>query len=165
MAYPNHGRAKGFTLVEVLVAVLVLSIGLLGIAGLQLTSLRGNQSSYLRSQATVLSYDLIDRMRANRSQAMSGSYDINYTTGDSMPSGSTMADADLTDWLNRINSVFPGTSQASVNMDGNNVVSVTIQWNDSRADSTRGRDATSMKDSAGNAMDTSTQQFSYTTEF
>ena len=59
-------RSRGFTLVEVLVALVVLSIGLLGVAALQLTSLRSNHSSAMRSQATFLAYDIIDRMRANR---------------------------------------------------------------------------------------------------
>jgi type IV pilus assembly protein PilV len=61
---------RGFTLLEVLVAVLVLSIGLLGLAGLQAASLRNNHSGYLRSQATILAYDYIDRMRANRDVAL-----------------------------------------------------------------------------------------------
>lgn len=63
-------RNRGFTLIEVLVAVFVLSIGLLGLAGLQATSLRNNHGGYLRSQANILAYDLIDRMRANRDVAI-----------------------------------------------------------------------------------------------
>ena len=55
----------GFTLIEVLIAMLVLAVGLLGLAGLQATSLRNNQSAYNRSQATQLAYDLADRIRAN----------------------------------------------------------------------------------------------------
>jgi type IV pilus assembly protein PilV len=55
----------GFTLVEVLVAALVLAVGLLGLAGLQLASMKSNHSAYLRSQATVAAYDLLDRMRAD----------------------------------------------------------------------------------------------------
>lgn len=65
----KHNR--GFTLVEVLVAVVILSVGLLGLAGLQATSLRSNHSGYMRSQATILAYDLVDRMRANRQVALS----------------------------------------------------------------------------------------------
>ncbi len=61
-----HSRARGFTLVEALVALLALSIGLLGIAGMQLTGMRANMSAGWRSQATYLGYDIIDRMRANR---------------------------------------------------------------------------------------------------
>ncbi len=56
---------KGFTLIEVLIAMLILAIGLLGLAGLQATSLRNNMSAYNRSQATLLAYDMADRMRAN----------------------------------------------------------------------------------------------------
>lgn len=58
-------KNTGFTLIEVLIAMLVLGVGLLGLAGLQASSLRNNQSAYNRSQATELAYDLADRMRAN----------------------------------------------------------------------------------------------------
>lgn len=71
-------KINGFTLVEVLVAVIVLAIGLLGLAGLQATSLRNNQSSYNRGQATELAYDIADRMRANSS--VPGSYLTDPTT-------------------------------------------------------------------------------------
>ena len=58
-------KNAGFTLIEVLIAMVVLAVGLLGLAGLQATSLRNNLSAYNRSQATQLAYDLADRMRAN----------------------------------------------------------------------------------------------------
>jgi type IV pilus assembly protein PilV len=60
------GYSTGFSLVEVLVALFVLSIGLLGLAALQTTGIRFNQQSYQRTQATLQAYDIIDRMRANR---------------------------------------------------------------------------------------------------
>lgn len=66
-------RQDGFTLIEILVAVLILSLGLLGLAGLQAASMRANHSAYLRSQATQLAYDIADRMRAN----MAGVKDVN----------------------------------------------------------------------------------------
>ncbi|MCW8891624.1 MAG: type IV pilus modification protein PilV [Sedimenticola sp.] len=56
---------KGFSLLEVLIAVIVLAIGLLGIGGLQVLSLKNNHSAYLRSQATYLAYDIIDSIRVN----------------------------------------------------------------------------------------------------
>ena len=62
-------RQRGFTLLEVLIAVMLLAVGLLGLAGLQAVSLRNNHSAYLRSQATMLTYDIIDSMRTNRSAA------------------------------------------------------------------------------------------------
>ena len=56
----------GFTLLEVLVAILIFAIGLLGLASLQTVSQRSNHSAYLRSQAVIQAYDIADRMRANK---------------------------------------------------------------------------------------------------
>ncbi len=68
-------RAGGFTLVEVLVSLVVLAIGLLGIAKLMLFSSHSNDSAYLRSQATALAYEILDDMRANRQEAIiNGTY-------------------------------------------------------------------------------------------
>jgi len=67
LAHP-HSRpvgAGGFSLVEVLVAVVVLAVGLLGMASLQLSVLKANDSSRLRTIAIHATYDLIDRMRAD----------------------------------------------------------------------------------------------------
>ncbi len=61
----SYSDARGFTLFEVLISMLVLSIGLLGIAGMQMLALRGNTSAYLRSEAILRAYDIIDRIRAN----------------------------------------------------------------------------------------------------
>ena len=102
-------RQPGFTLVEVLIAVLVLSLGLLGLAGLQASSLRHNNSAAARGQATFLAYDIIDRMRANRTAALGGAYDSGYGTApsagaaDCQASGATcsaaaMASYDLNQW-------------------------------------------------------------------
>ncbi len=78
-ANTSNGHA-GFTLVEVLVAMFVLAVGLLGMALLQTTGLRLNTNSYTRSQATFLAYDIIDRMRANRLGFQSGFYTVGYST-------------------------------------------------------------------------------------
>ncbi len=67
-------NSKGFSIVEVMVAVLVLAIGILGIAGLQLTGVKNNHSAYLRSQATLFAYDMIDRARANPVAYAAGLY-------------------------------------------------------------------------------------------
>ncbi|HHJ37997.1 MAG TPA: type IV pilus modification protein PilV [Methylothermaceae bacterium] len=66
---------SGFTLVEILVSVLVLGIGLLGLAGLQTTGLKSNHSANLRTQATLLAYDMADRIRANKAGVDGGFYD------------------------------------------------------------------------------------------
>lgn len=71
----------GFTLIEILVSLVVLAIGLLGLAGLQAAGMRNNNSAYHRSQATILAYEIIDRMRVNRTEALTGSYDVALATG------------------------------------------------------------------------------------
>ena len=67
-------QVGGFTLIEVLVSIVILSIGLLGIAKLMLFSSRSNDSAYLRSQATALAYEILDNMRANRQEAINLTY-------------------------------------------------------------------------------------------
>tara|TARA_R110002095_G_scaffold45864_7_gene41099 strand:- start:1327 stop:1827 length:501 start_codon:yes stop_codon:yes gene_type:complete len=100
-------------MVEVLVAVLVLAIGLLGIAGLQITSIKANHTANTHTQATQLAYDLADRMRANLAGTIAGAYLANATpnvayncfgdftgvsSGAEDCSPSEMAKADL-DWI------------------------------------------------------------------
>lgn len=62
-------KKAGFTLIEVLIAMLVLTLGLLGLAGLQARGLKNNVSAYNRGQATQLAYDMADRIRANIAEA------------------------------------------------------------------------------------------------
>ena len=71
----HHQRGVG--LIEILVAVLILALGLLGMAGLQANALKTNQSSYARGQAVMLSYYMLDAMRADRASALS----LTYNTG------------------------------------------------------------------------------------
>ena len=62
-------RSRGFTLLEVLIALIIMAIGSLGLGQLQLISLKNNQSSYFRSQANLLAVDMMDRMRINSTVA------------------------------------------------------------------------------------------------
>ncbi|MBT9159980.1 MAG: hypothetical protein DDT26_01253 [Dehalococcoidia bacterium] len=62
-------RQRGFSLLEVMIAVVILSVGLLGMALLQTTSLRATQTTDQRSNATMLVYEMLDMVRANRAQA------------------------------------------------------------------------------------------------
>jgi type IV pilus assembly protein PilV len=80
-------RPRGFTLLEVLIALLVFSLGLLGMAGLLVVSVKTNHSAYLRTQASFLAQSMADRMRANVPRVWTGDYDGTYsgTTGDTDP--------------------------------------------------------------------------------
>ena len=62
----NRAHANGFSMIEVLIAVLILAVGLLGVAALQLSSLNSGQEGYFRSQATAIAEDFASRVRVNR---------------------------------------------------------------------------------------------------
>ncbi len=97
----------GFSLLEVLIALLVLSIGLLGLAALQTVGLKFNTQSYQRTQAVLNAYDIIDRIRANPGGMTSGRYDavdLN-AAAPTLPdcqtttcNATTMADYDIAQW-------------------------------------------------------------------
>ncbi|MFZ1344996.1 type IV pilus modification protein PilV [Thiothrix eikelboomii] len=70
---PRRSQA-GFNLLEVLIATLVLSLGLLGLAGLQVGSLKATQNASLKQGATLVLYDLLERMRSNRQTVLAGDY-------------------------------------------------------------------------------------------
>ena len=79
-AHTSSRRTQaGASLLEVLIAVLILAIGLLGIAALQSLTLKNTQSSSERTAAIIQSYAMLDMMRANRDQAIARNYDTGWT--------------------------------------------------------------------------------------
>jgi len=116
---------RGTTLVETLVALVVLSVGLLGIAALQMTSLRNNRGAHFRSQAQVMAYDITDRMRANRVAAELNAYVIAMGA---TPSATGLALTDLQDWKETLRVTLPG-GDGSIVEDGDMFV-ITIRWTD-----------------------------------
>ncbi len=124
----------GFTLVEVLISLVVLSLGLLGTAGLYLTTVRHSHSAYLRSQAALSAYSIIDRMRANRAGAISGSYDIALSSiGELSTPGNGIVEIDRYDWFRELDATLPG-GKGAIDCSAGAVCSVTVQWDDSRAE-------------------------------
>jgi type IV pilus assembly protein PilV len=125
----SRKSAPGFTLVEVLVALVVLSIGLLGIASLQLSSLRWNHGASKRSQATLLAYDILDRMRANPIAARNGEYSTGGTPA-------AVATADLTQWASNIAATLGAGATGAVDppvASGTTATfKITISWTDSK---------------------------------
>lgn len=129
-------RQHGFTLLEVLVALLIVSIGLLGLAALMSTSLKNNQGASQRSQATWLAYDILDRMRANETLALSGAYNITQgATAPACPANANtsaqVVQCDKSQWEAELAAALPsGDGSVSVNNQG--VATITVYWNDSR---------------------------------
>jgi type IV pilus assembly protein PilV len=148
-----HGRVhiRGFTLVEVLVSLVVLSMGLLGIAKLVLFSSHSNDSAYLRSQATDLAYAMLDDMRGNRAQAMAHAYDIPISTPPGAPGAclgaacapGALATYDVNTWLARLAAALPsGTGSVvtttSVTAPVGTTAVIIVQWDDAAAQSVFG---------------------------
>lgn len=77
-----RSRARGATLIEVLIAVLVLAVGILGLMGLQINGKRTNYEALQRSAAVSLAQDMMNRIRANPNRASAAAFlDTNYDTG------------------------------------------------------------------------------------
>lgn len=128
-------KQTGFTLLEVLVAMLVLAIGLLGLAGLMSSSMRNNLSAAHRTQATWMAYDIVDRMRSNRADAVTGGYATAMgaaaTCSTAVPAGTVPAQ-DIAAWKNQLACSLPA-GNGSIAVDTvTRVATILIQWNDSR---------------------------------
>lgn len=121
-------RQSGVSLLEVLIAVVVLSLGLLGLAGLQMSALRNNQSSMERSMAVVESYSIADAMRVDRINAVNGAFNVAI---DGTPTGGSFAGNELVKWRGRLVQLFGPAATGAVVCNGANCT-ITVQWNDTR---------------------------------
>jgi type IV pilus assembly protein PilV len=148
------GAARGFSMIELLIAVLVLAVGILGVAGLQITSLQQNRSALFRAEASQAAMDILDRIRANPDGAYDG-----VDLDDAPPAApdcyadtcsvANMTTFDIASWKCGLNSLdaegevysscedlgitggLPGGAGA-IEQDGE-VFEVTVQWVDDRA--------------------------------
>jgi type IV pilus assembly protein PilV len=140
-------RVAGFSLIEVLIALVILSVGALGIAAMTAVSLKNKNSAYGRAQASDLAYTILDRMRANRATAIQHGYDIALGADPDKPpsdgcigiaadcSPAQIADLDLTQWKYSLAGVLP-SGDGSIRTVGRNritEVTITIQWMDRRS--------------------------------
>jgi len=132
----NHGPHKnqhGFTLLEVLIALLILSIGLLGLAALQTVGLRSNQMATMRTQATLIAYDITDRMRANPTGVDAQEYVITTSQAPGDTSATGQALADLTEWRADVIRLPGGRSKIERTVNGTTSIHrVTVYWDEER---------------------------------
>ena len=155
----------GTSLVEVLVAMLILSGGLLGIAGVNAVSLRANQGAYYRTLATTLSTDMIERMRANKTGVDVGGYDdvagaataSCFTVASCTPA--QMAAQDILSWETQVAALLPaavsvvcldstgndGTAVANACDGLGDVYAIKIWWDDDRDGTAEQRFVTTMQ--------------------
>ncbi|MEX3773921.1 type IV pilus modification protein PilV [Pseudomonas sp. MYb118] len=116
---------EGTTLIEVLVALLILTVGLLGAAAFQLNALKYTDSSRMTSQASFIAYDMLDRIRANSG----ADYTVTPPTSGNL---SVARDQDLYDFTSNITTFLGNTATGTVTLN-QRVYTITITWDDSRA--------------------------------
>lgn len=144
--FRHGGDCRGFSLLEVLIALFVLMVGLLGVAGLQTMALSNNHSAYLRSQAVIQAHDIADRMYANPAGVAAGAYNAEQESPPTCLTTSTNVDVlagvsctatqiahyDLSDW-NAVNAhVLPAGDGAVTGPDGNGAYTITLTWVDNQ---------------------------------
>jgi type IV pilus assembly protein PilV len=138
----NHG----FTLLEVLVAIVILTVGILGMAGLQGTALRSNHNAQLRSQATNLAHDMAERMRANRTTALAdaANYQVAVDTTPTTPSTDCstgtctteeLATYDKYRWWQAVHTLPAGTAKVTVNTTRRSA-EIRVLWDNDRTGAT-----------------------------
>ena len=131
---------SGMTLIEVLISVLILGIGLLGGAAIQLNALKYTDSSTMTSQASFIAYDMMDRIRANvdGNSAANGvtdvlsTYAISATAVAPTASLAVAKDQDLADFKANVLAFGGASASGSISI-VKPVVTISISWDDSRA--------------------------------
>lgn len=134
----NRRSAAGFSMIEVLIALLILGVGLLGLALLQTMNLRYTKSAQQRTQATNLASELLDTIRANRSQLAVYATITPASFPVAVPAGGCAVSATLTSanniarWQCEVNEALGPQATANVGfVPATNVVTVTVTWNES----------------------------------
>ena len=150
MANEKKKYTQGFSLLEVLIALVILAMGMLGIARMLLITHKSNSSNYIRQQAVQSAYDILDRIHANRAAALSGNYGVSNLVANGTPTApgapstncsssictsTQLATYDTWYWLaNDVTQLPNGCGSISTAVSGlNTVVTVTVQWDDSPA--------------------------------
>lgn len=119
-------------MIEVLVSLVIFAFGMLGLAALQSRALTSGHQSLLRAQATALTDDVLDRMRADRSDAVAGNWNTVFSDAPSSITGTEIYRTDLKDWKTAVAALLP-EGKAGIQVQANGAVTVIIQWNEGNA--------------------------------
>jgi type IV pilus assembly protein PilV len=144
LVYRHATHETGFTVIEVLISLLVLSVGMMGLASLQVVGLQNTQGGAQRTQATFLAYDITDRMRSNTAAVTTGGYnyvgepgaaEINAVSCIGVAancSAAQLATFDLAQWQTLLGTYLSNGfgSIATVDNGTTTGVTVTVQWAD-----------------------------------
>lgn len=130
--YTPPKSQRGITMIEVLIALLIFAIGLLGVAGMQSLALKSTNNSNIRTLVNIHAYEIAERMRANMPGVESGSYNsISSITGAAQCSpGCTpqqLAALDGDQWLANLQAEVPSVTSASVAY-ADGVATINIDW-------------------------------------
>lgn len=137
--FNNSQKSHGFTMLEVLITLVIVSFGLLAMAGLLTKGMGLNHTSYLRSIAIQQAYDIADRMRANHAGVIGNAYDIiNYTANQTCTactscSAAALAAYDACYWNTQNESLLP-LGRGTVARNGAEFI-ITVSWDDSKSSS------------------------------
>jgi len=126
----QRARSLGMSMIEVLIAILILVFGILGIAAMQATTLRNSQSAMEHSQAVVQTYAILDRMRANVPVARIGGYDlVNMTCA--LPDAGGLAANERREWIQTLKDNLGPAACGQINCNAF-TCTVRVRWDDSR---------------------------------
>lgn len=124
-------KQRGSSLIEVLITMIIIALGLLGQAGLMALSSKANNGAIMRSQATLLAYDIIERLRMNRALAVTGVFNVSFAAAGADPSdsisGTTINKVELRDWKSNIEQAL-SSGDGKVTVFGAGDVTIQIQW-------------------------------------
>ena len=138
LGFSGVAYQSGVGLIEILVAVLVLSIAFLGIAALQAVSLSTSNSAMARSMATISTYSILDAMRADGQNAKAGLYNqTNMLTNNCPASGSTLESVQIYQWCTQLGQKLGVSAYTigTINCQTTGRCKVTVQFDDSRSGS------------------------------
>lgn len=143
IVHPPQQHQRGVGMLEILISILVLAIGLLGLAALQSVGLKYNYQSLQRTQAVMLTYDLTDKMRSNAD----GTYLINFGVDPGTPAAGTcqlvdcdkvqMANYDMAMWKQSIKEQLGDNADGQITFDNvTRLYTITVRWKENEVDQT-----------------------------